>query len=391
MIIGIIGKTNSGKSTFFKACTLLDVEIANRPFVTIDLNHGVGFVKVECAEREFNVKCDAQNGFCIEGNRFIPVELYDVAGLIPGAYKGYGLGLKFLNDLSSADALIHVVDISGSTNEKGEVVEKLSYDPANDIRFLEKEINMWFYSLISKDIDILKGKIKSGKLDLKQALFKKFSGLKITEKHINEVLEEIDKAFINWNEDDVKKFSMLLRKKSKPIIIAANKIDVNGSEKNLERLKKEFKDYIIIGCSSESELALKEAAKNKLIYYVPGEKNFEVIGEVSKKQKKGLSFIESFLEKRNTGVQDVLNKAVFDLLNYIVVYPVENNKLADSKGNILPDAILLPKGSTVLDLAYKVHSDLAKNFIKAINLKTKKIIGKDYILKNNDVIEIITK
>jgi len=150
MLIGIVGKANVGKSTFFKAATLAEVEIANYPFTTIKPNHGTGFVKVDCVDKEFNVKCNPRFGYCLDGKRFVPVDLLDVAGLVPGAHEGKGMGSEFLNDLNQADALIHIIDVSGSTNEKGEKVPILSYDPANDIKFLEKELDMWYLRLIEK-------------------------------------------------------------------------------------------------------------------------------------------------------------------------------------------------------------------------------------------------
>lgn len=392
MIIGIVGKPNCGKSTFFKACTLAEVAIADYPFTTINKNEGVGFVRVDCVEREFNVKCNPRFGYCIAGNRFIPIRLIDVAGLIPGSYKGLGKGNQFLNDLIQADAFVHVIDISGSTNEKGEIVKKLSYDPAKDIRFLEKELDMWFLSLIKKGWSKFVREITQQKLDLKKALFKRFSGLKVRKEQIEKVLKGFKNDIQKWSEEDLLRLASELRKESKKMIIACNKIDINGAYENFKRLKKEFKGYLLIACSAEIELALKEATKQNLIKYNLGENRFEVIGELNKEQKKGLNLIREFLDKnQTTGVQEVLNKVIFNLLDYIVVYPVENSRLEDSKANKLPDAFLMKKGSTALDLAFSVHSDIGKNFVKAIDLKTKKVIGRDYILKNNDVIEIITK
>ena len=66
------------------------------------------------------------------------------------------------------------------------------------------------------------------------------------------------------------------------------------------------------------------------------------------------------------------------------------NKLSDQHGNILPDCFLLPGNSTALDFAYKLHTDIGNNFIKAIDVKTKKPVGKEYLLKHRDVIEIAT-
>src|SRR3989338_5626200 len=139
MLIGVVGKANVGKSTFFKAATLAEVEIANYPFATIKPNHGTGYVRVDCAEKFFNVKCNPRFGYCIEGIRFVPVDMLDVAGLVPGAHEGKGMGNQFLDDLRQADALIHVVDVAGTTNEKGEPITPGSYDPADDIKFLEEE------------------------------------------------------------------------------------------------------------------------------------------------------------------------------------------------------------------------------------------------------------
>lgn len=393
MLIGIVGKTNTGKSTFFKALTLAEVEIENRPFVTLKPNHGIGYVKIDCVDKEFNVKCNPKEGYCIKNKRFIPVELLDVAGLVPGAHLGKGLGNQFLDDLRQADILIHVIDISGSSNERGEPVTQGSYDPANDIRFLEEEIDMWFFNILKKSWEKLIKEVKLENKELDKEIANQFSGLKITEPMVEDALKKLNKEVSAWSENDLKRFSTELRKSSKRMIIAANKIDIPGSEKNLERIRKEFPHYTIIPCSAESELALREAAKHKLINYVPEENHFEITGNLTEAQKKGLEFIkENILEKyKSTGVEEVLDTAVFELLNYIAVFPVANNKLEDSSHNTLPDCFLVPNNTTVLEFAFKIHTDIGNNFIRAMDLKTKKIIGKDHILKHRDVVEVITK
>jgi len=398
MLVGIVGKPSCGKSTFFKAATLAEAEIANYPFTTIKPNHGVGYVKVECADKDFNVQCNPRFGYCLNHTRFVPVDLLDVAGLVPGAHKGLGRGNEFLDDLNQAHALIHVIDISGSVNEKGEPVEPLSYNPSEDIKFLEVELDMWYLRNLTKGWEKFARQVQQEHQEIQKALAKQLSFLRITEDMIKEVIKELnlnkDKPS-EWTQDNLKQIASRLRKITKPMIIAANKIDVSGADKNLEKIKAEFPDYIIIPCSAESELALKEAAKHGIIDYIPGSNDFTIKdgSKLNEKQKSALEFIKkNILEKYNsTGIQKVLDAAVFKLLKYLAVFPGGVNKLADKDGNVLPDCFLLPENSTALDFAYHLHTDLGDNFIRAINVRTKQVIGKEHKLKNRDVIEIITK
>jgi len=395
MLIGVIGKPNTGKSTFFKAATLAEAEIGNYPFVTIKPNQGVGYVKVKCADKEFSVKCKPKEGYCLEGNRFIPVKMMDVAGLVPGAHEGKGMGNQFLDDLRQADVLVHVIDCSGSTNEKGEPVSAGSYDPANDIRFLETELDMWYLSIFKRVWDKFARQVKQEQKDAPKAIAKQFSGLKVTDKLVEQLIKDLnlDSISINeWTDDQLETLVRELRKATKPIIIAANKIDVPLAGDNLKKLKDEFSDEIIVPCSSESELALKEAAKHSLISYIPGENDFSIVSDkLNSQQKAGLDFIKAnVLKTGSTGVQDVLNSSVFKLLQYIAVYPVATSRLTDKEGNILPDCFLVPKGTTALEFAYHIHSDIGTAFVKAIDIKTKQVIGKEHVLKDGDVIEIAT-
>ncbi|HIE34451.1 MAG TPA: redox-regulated ATPase YchF [Candidatus Altiarchaeales archaeon] len=388
MEIGIVGKPNVGKSTFFKALTLADVEIANFPFTTKDANIGIGYVRVECPCREFNIECRPKNSFCVKGNRFVPVRVIDVAGLVPGAHEGKGLGNKFLDDLRRADVLLHVVDISGRTDENGEVTD--NYDPEKDIRFLENEIDMWFFNVIKRNWAKISNKVRHQGADIVTELSEQLSGLEINDAQIKESIEMTGlDGKREWDDNDVMKFSSILRKISKPILIVANKIDID--KENFSRLSEK---YNMIPTSAESELALKQAERAGFISYIPGDSDFEVLRNMEEKQRKALDFIRKrmFEEFGSTGVQNCLNSAVFDILKMIVVYPVENeNRFTDSKGNILPDTYLLPEESTVLDLAYKVHSEIGDKFIGAIDCRTKKRIGKDHLLKNADIIKIITR
>jgi len=397
MLVGVVGKANTGKSTFFKASTLAEVEIANYPFATIKPNHGVGYVKVECAEKHFNVKCNPRVGYCINGTRFVPIDMLDVAGLVPGAHEGKGMGNQFLDDLNQADVLVHVVDIAGTTNEKGEPIPPGSYDPLNDIRFLEFELDMWYLRLLKKTWDKSAKQQNQDNSQVVKVLHKQFSGLGASENMIKDIIVRFglsEKRLVKWSEDEIRAFAKELRKRTKPMMIAANKIDVQGAKGNLERMKKEFPDLKIIACSSEAELALKEAAKNGLISYIPGEDKFDIkeAEKLSDKQKNALDFIKkNILEAYgSTGVQDIVNHAVFNVLNYLAIFPGGVHKLEDKDGRILPDCFLVPKGSTALDFAYKVHTDLGRDFIRAIDVKTKLVVGKDHLLKNLDIVEIIT-
>ena len=397
MIVGVVGKANVGKSTFFKAATLAEVEIANYPFATIKPNCGIGYVKVECADKDFNVQCNPRTGFCVNHWRFVPVEMIDVAGLVPGAHEGKGMGNQFLDDLRQADVLIHVVDVSGSTNENGEPVDPGSYDPANDIKFLEVEMDMWYLGILKKGWERFARQIQQEKQEIHRALGKQLSGLKVTEEMVEDVVNKLglDKANpASWDDGSLLKLATELRKKTKPMIVACNKIDVRGAAENFERLKGEFPEHMLVRCSAESELALREAAKHELIDYIPGEGSFTVKdnGELSDKQKGALDFIdENILKKFNgTGVQTVLDKAVFELLKYIAIFPGGLNKLEDQHGNVLPDCFLLPGGSTALDFAFKLHTDFGKKFIRAIDVKTKRTVGKDHVLGHRDVVEIIS-
>lgn len=398
MLIGLVGAPNSGKSTFFKACTLANVAIAPYPFTTIEANEGVGFVRVKCPEQEIkqlkdnNKKCQPQHGFCIKGERFVPIKLIDVAGLVPEAHKGKGRGNEFLNDLREADLLIQVLDASGKTDIQGNAAE--NYNVCQHVEFLENEIDMWIYGILEKNWKSLIRKSNTIKFSL--VLAEQLSGLKIKENDVKEIMKklELSERGEAWKEAHILEFVREIRKKSKPIIIAANKSDRKEAKENIEKLKKEFPETLIIPCSAESELALREAAKVGLIEYIPGNKGFNTIGQLSEQQKKALEIIKKdVLDKyETTGIQECLNEAIFSFLKYIVVFPVENeHHFSDKQGRILPDAHLLPKDSTALDLAFAIHTDIGKNFAAAIDSKTGKKLGKESELKDKDVVKIMAK
>ncbi len=388
--IGLLGKANVGKSTFFSAATQTTVASGNFPFTTIEPNIGVAYVQADCACKHFEIK--HENELCVNGIRFIPVKLIDVAGLVPGAHEGKGLGNQFLDDARQAEVLIHVVDIAGTTDLQGQSVAVGTHDPLEDVAFVQDEFDQWFADILKREWDKITREIDQKRAKLTDGIAKRFSGLGIRDFQVQEILQKLGFMAKNpkeWNDDDIENFVKELRKGTKPMIIAANKADLC---KDLSILKKITDNAI--PCSAETELLLRKASKAGIVSYSPGGKGFTVVEgkEIPTAQQKALDMVKSVFSKiPSTGIQQILNTAVFDSLNLIAVYPVEDeNKLADKDGIILPDAKLIPQDSTAKDLASLVHADIAKGFLHAIDCKTKQRISGDQKLKNGDVIKIVS-
>lgn len=377
--VALAGKTNSGKSSFFKASTMIDVEISNRPFVTIKPNEGVAYVTVECTEKEFGIKCKPRTGLCKDGIRYIPIKLWDIAGLVPGAHEGRGLGLQFLDDIRQAAVLLHIVDFSGTTDSEGLPTE--NYDPEDDIKFVENEINLWFIDVVKRNVEKIK-KLPSGKAEILDLLQQQSSGLGVTREQLSQTLDECSIS-------EIESFAKRLREKSKPILIVSNKIDLKKSQENFERLKVKY--ISIVPVSADSEIALRKASEKGLINYNGGN-GFGLTENLDAAQKKVLELIKGEVVDKygSTGVQECLNKAVFEILNYIAVYPVADaNKLTNKDGNILPDVFLVPNGTTMKEFAFKVHTQLGEKFITGLDAKTKMRLSADHKLKNKDVVSIV--
>ncbi|ADD08349.1 redox-regulated ATPase YchF [Candidatus Aciduliprofundum boonei] len=396
--LGIVGKPNVGKSTFFAAATLQTVEIGNYPFTTIEANRAIGYVRKPCPHLDLGKQCNPKKSLCIEGTRYIPVELIDVAGLVPEAHAGRGLGNKFLDDLRHADALIHIIDVSGSTDAEGNPVPKGSRDPCKDVDFLDKEIAYWIADIIGRGWTRIARRLEAEKVKIEVAIAERLSGLNINDKQVHAALSHLnlDEKPSRWKEEDILALSFEIRRIAKPMVIAANKADITDEEylnKFLQRCRE--KGYDVIPISADYELALRRAAKAGFVDYKPGDEDFKILkeDELSAAQLKALEKIREFMHKfGGTGVQRVIEHTVFNVLQMIAVYPVEDeHKWTDKDGNVLPDVYLFPLGSTALDLAYKVHTDLGENFIRAVDGRSKKILGHDYELKDGDVIKIIAR
>ncbi|MHA1914446.1 MAG: YchF-related putative GTPase [Promethearchaeota archaeon] len=397
--IGIVGKPSSGKTTFLNAACLTNAKVSELPFTTIEPNKGIAYVKTKCVCGELNVKDNPKNSVCIDGFRFIPISMLDVAGLVPDAHKGKGLGNKFLSDLIQADVLLHIVDISGSLDKSGNNISEGKSDPHEDILFLENEINLWFKGIIEReDWSKFTKVILTERKKVVDSLFERLSGMKINKSHIIQSLKESnlnDRNPSTWTDSDLLTFSEVLRKISKPILILANKIDKEISKSNLEKLQKNYKGPII-PCSALAEHILRTSNEKKAISYIPGSSGFLFVKQQILKETE-VETLKKIKEKilmpyGGTGIQKALNYASNTIANQICVYPVSDaNNYTDNRDNVLPDAFLVKKGTLLRDFVReKIHTELADNFMFGTDAKTKKRLGENYELQNLDVIKIVT-
>jgi len=392
-LVGIVGKTGVGKSTFFSAVTLISVAIASRPFTTVKPNRGVGYLRAPCVCKEFDVEDQPVNSACVNGVRLIPVEIVDCAGLIPGAWMGRGLGNQFLDEIRKADALIHVVDAAGATDEEGRPCKPGTRDPLKDVEFLDYEIAMWLTQIMKRDLGRIAQKSETLRMSPVDLLSDRLSGLAVGREHVAKALKETEletKKFSLWSDEDIFEFMVVLRRAAKPMLIAANKIDLPYAEGNVERLKEA--GYPVVPSCAEAELALRRAADKGFIDYVPGDCNFGSKAEaLTVEQRSGLDIIRERILRvwGGTGVQEALNRAFFELLQMVAVYPVEDvERLSDHHAHVLPDVYLVPFGTTMKELAYLIHSELGEGFIYGLDVRTKRRLGEDYVLRDRDVVRI---
>jgi len=383
--LALAGKPNCGKSTLYRAATMAPAEIANYPFTTIDANRGVAYVRVPCPCTGLATRC----GNCVDGIRYVPVHLIDVAGLVPEAYTGKGLGNQFLDHLRQADAIINVIDACGGTDIEGAPAEIGSHDPLEEIPMLQTEMTMWLYGIIDKHWARMQRQSQVKSFNMHAGLAEILAGLSIREEHVMDAERESGIVFRSAQAEDLKKFSRILLKISKPMIQAGNRADLAPSD-----LISRVRGAGISLTSGAAELALRTAAEHKIITYHPGDSSFSIPdeGKLNQAQKEGLLKIQEYMKTfGGTGVQQIINRAVFELLDQIIVYPVEDEThLTDAKGRVLPDAFLMKKGSTPHDLAYQVHSDIGKGFLYAIDAKTKMRIKESAELKDGDIIKIVS-
>lgn len=394
-LVGLVGKANVGKSTFFAAATMKAVDIAGFPFTTIQANRGVAYVRTLCVCRELGVQDNPINSACVDGVRLVPVDLIDCPGLIRGAHQGKGLGNQFLDEVRRADALIVVADAAGATDDNGQPVPPSSHDPIEDVRMFEEEFDLWLLGIVRKDWDKVARTAQATREEIGVHLEPRLTGLGINRSHIAAAIESAGldaHGPANWNRGDLALFVTELRKVSKPLIVAANKADKDPAMENVERLRDA--GYEVVPTCAEAELALRRAAAANLISYTPGDGGFEILdaSSLSGGQRRALEMIRGMVFSRcgTTGVQDALNAAFFRLLDTITVYPVEDaEKLTDHQGRVLPDCYLVPRGTTARQFAGLIHTELGESFIYAIDARTKRRLGEGHVLNDRDVIQIV--
>jgi hypothetical protein len=385
--VALAGKPNAGKSTFYRAATMADADVGNYPFTTIDPNRGVSHVRTDCPCLALEERC----GNCRAGARYVPIELVDVAGLVPGAHEGRGLGNQFLDALSNADVILNVVDASGGTDAEGEPVEPGEYDPVEDVDFIEEELDLWLAGILERNWESVSRGSRAPDFDLQEALLALLTDIGASDAEATATLRAVEypDSPEAWTEDDRERLARALRARSLPLVVVANKADV-APEGNVERLR-DAAEYVV-PATAEGELALRRADEAGLVRYRPGDPDFEVTGELSADQEAGLEQVRRVMESSGgTGVQTALNTAVYDLLDHLTAFPVENDtRWTDGQGEVLPDALLLPRGATPRDLAYAVHSDIGDGYIHAVDARESRRIGEDTELEEGAVIKVVS-
>jgi hypothetical protein len=385
MLVGIVGAPNKGKSTLFSSMTSMEVQIADYPFTTIKPNVGMAYVTEKCPHPSLGLaSCNPKNSACVNGTRKIPVKIIDVAGLIEGAHSGRGMGNQFLNDIAAADALIIVVDASGRTDSSGN--PSAGSNPLDDIEMVLSEISEWIAQIIKKHVK------EAGRIGINAMLHNALSGLNVSDSQIEKAIGAAGLRGDLSTDYGIYEISKEILKVSRPFIIAANKSDIPGSEAAVKLLQEKYGGERVVACSAAIELALSKAVNTGIISYDSAKGSISVLSQsISAEQSKALAFMEKFVREHGTGVQNLINRVYLKILDNIVVYPVEDeNKFCDHFGNLLPDAILIKRGSSAKDLAAHIHTDIAEKMLYAVDARTKMRLSKDYILKENDIIKIVS-
>ncbi|XP_069124327.1 uncharacterized protein [Argopecten irradians] len=402
-VIGLVGKPSAGKSTFFNAATTVDLaKTGAHPFTTIEPNIGKAFYSIVCPCERLDKRCDAAHGHNFSGKRYVPVLLKDVAGLVPGAWEGKGRGNRFLNDLLDADVLIHVIDASGTTNEKGE--ETQGYDPANDIRWLHQEIHQWIFQNVWSRWDSI-SKRPSKLIDM-------FTGYHANRATIHSALHNAGigerelGAIAGWKESVLHQIVDQFLRLRFPMLLVLNKADKPEATTIIERLQTDLEDWKTIAVSARTECLLQKLSKEGSVQYDYGSDTFQVISDTPDTQRTitELQRVSKDIFKRygSTNVHEALCEAV-KLRPPTYAFPVHCLDTLRSVGRppreaVLRDCVSLRPGTRVEELHtvlchYPVNL-LSGDFVRAETMtedKKLKPLRKDEMITTlNNIIKIMT-
>lgn len=336
-----------------KAATDAKARVGNFPFTTIEPNVGVSAFEVRCAcaALQLSAQCRPKHGSCVNGVRSVPVKVLDVAGLVPGAHEGLGLGNAFLGDLCGAHVLLHIVDASGTTNEKGE--ETSGYNPVNDAEWLELEIEQWIHKNLMKHWPAAARRHATKKQSVAKTLQALLGGYGAKTSIVQEVLatEGVQDPcdLTTWDEERVRQFTRDFIAARFRLVLVLNKIDKKDAERWLPKLLAKYTDESrVVLCSAAAETALRGLARKGHIVYDRRTNTLEPGSvEMTDKQRRTFESIRDMIVERfgSTGVQEAINCAVKQA-GVVVVYPVRSIHTMMGSEGVLSDAMTVRRGTT---------------------------------------------
>ncbi|KAK5116972.1 hypothetical protein LTR62_006693 [Meristemomyces frigidus] len=399
-LIALVGKPSSGKSTSLNSLTDSFAKVGNFPFTTIDPQKAIGYLQIPCACSRTTLpnnaadppplqsRCKPNYGSCHNGVRQVPIELLDVAGLVPGAHEGKGLGNKFLDDLRHADALIHVVDVSGTTDAEGKATR--GYDPSADVAWFRDEIVRWVLGNLMQKWGGLKRRHTAIKATAVETLQGQFSGYGSTSAIVAKTLDQLalKQPLQDWDNATIERVVNTFVDVKFPTVLALNKIDHADADKNISKIARAEKPERIVLCSAISEVFLRKLAKQGFVRYVPGEEHVETredliadgdpegggLKEMDEKLRTRVENLKDMVLFRfgSTGVNQVLTRAA-EVLGLVPVFPVRNigtfgsgEAGAGERAPVFRDCVLVGRGSTVGDVYRKVMGDAPMAYVESV-------------------------
>lgn len=377
-LIGIVGKPSSGKSTTLNSLTDASAQVGAFPFTTIEPNKATGYLQVDCACGRVGKEslCKPNYGWCSQGKRHIPIMLLDVAGLVPGAHSGRGLGNKFLDDLRHADALIHVVDVSGTTDAEGKNTR--GYDPLYDIEWLQDEIRLWIEGNLEKRWGSIVRRHTATKSSIVDTLQAQFGGYGSHAPMIQRALQRINglPPLEQWDKEWITKVVKSFMLEKFPTVLALNKIDHPDADKNVSKIMLKYPNTKAVLTSAVTEVFLRKLSKQGFVKYEEGtefidtyEDDPEHLKPLDDKLLQRIENIRDLVLYRfgSTGVVQVLQAAA-GALDLIPVYTVKNIQTftGGSGGNIFRDCFLVKKGTPVGKVARYIMGEVTIAAIETV-------------------------